>query len=84
MRRYLGADWLSMREVQRELGLCMDDCERFVDEGRLSAVWLKCPAHSAVVRSWERCYVSRRQVEELALRFRALDAAYLDWEEKGC
>jgi hypothetical protein len=73
VRRYLGTSWLSVREARVELGVSAGEVEELIETGRLSVAWLA-----------GRPYASRRQVEELALRFSALDAAVKDWEEKGC
>ncbi len=84
MRRYMGRSWLSVSEAARVIGVGSIDVERMVSDGRLSCIWGCDLGFGCRRRPTARAYVSKCQVEELALRFAALDAAVVGWEEKGC
>lgn len=77
VRRYLGANWLSVREVGNRLGWTDEQVQAAVDQGRFVVRWFSVPrgGHRAMGHSVPYCLAS--QVGELELRFRALEAMEL-------
>ncbi len=77
MRRYLGSNWLSVREVGNRLGWTDEQVQDAVDQGRFSVRWFRVGRGGHRLMSDSRPYCLASQVGELELRFRALEAMEL-------
>ena len=76
MRRWMGNDWLSVRETAAALQLSVEATELLLSRGTISCIWRRgnCVGWGAAREM--KPYASRQQVEQLAFRFDALDAAF--------
>jgi hypothetical protein len=79
VRRYMGNAWLSVRETAGLLHLTVEATELLLRNGGLSVVWLNVRRPGRFLGCEHRPYASKAQVEQLALRFDALDAAFSAW-----
>jgi hypothetical protein len=81
VRRYMGNTWLSVREAGSLLGWSDEAVLAAVSSCQVAAVWRR-----GRVGSWGHPremvpYLSGRQVEDLAFRLHALEAAFSKWED---
>ena len=76
MRRYMGNTWLSVREAGRLLGWSDEAVLAAVSSCQVAAVW-RCGRVGSCGQLRDMVpYVSARQVDELAFRLHAVDAAF--------
>jgi hypothetical protein len=79
MRRYLGNTWLSVRETASLLHVSAEAVELLARRNGLSCCWFReLMPHCSFMRE-PVPYFSKKQVEQLVLRFDSLDAAFSDW-----
>ena len=74
MRRYLGVNWLSVREVGNRLGWSDELVLACVESLGVRFVWLSVGGRNLVGGACVRPYMLASQVNELELRFRAVEA----------
>lgn len=76
VRRFLGNTWLSVRETAALLHLSVEATELLLSRGTISCIWRRGNCVSWGAAREMIPYASKQQVEQLELRFDALDAAF--------
>lgn len=82
MRRYMGNTWVSVREAAALLNVPEESVVSMIGSNLVSCVWLLDPARGQGIARSRRLFLAQVQVDQLALRFAALDAAFSDWDKK--
>lgn len=82
MRRYMGNTWLSVREAANLLHVPEEAVLRMIANGLVSCIWRCSAVPEGFLRPSRSAYLSKVQVDEMALRFAALDAVFADWDNK--
>lgn len=82
MRRYLGNNWLSVRETAAMLKLAPEAVELMARRSDLSCCWLRDASDRGPGYSERRPFFSLAQVKQLSDRFDLLEAAGLECLEK--
>lgn len=83
MRRYLGNNWLSVRETAAMLKLSPEAVELMARRSGLSCCWLRDASNRRPGYSEPRPFFSLAQVKQLSDRFDLLEAAGLEcWEKE--